>query len=53
MSKATDARAHPGLKILTPWEEALVKRMSAQDRERWRDLFSRNQWKPAEPAPKK
>ena len=49
MSKATDARARPGLKILTPWEEALVKRMTGRDRDRWRDLFARNKWAPADP----
>lgn len=47
MSKATEAKARPGLKQLTPWEHALVNRMAADCRAMWRELFARNRWKPA------
>lgn len=49
MSKATEARARPGLKGLTPWEQALVERTRAQDLARWAELFARNKWAPADP----
>ena len=42
-----EARATPGLKLLTPIEAGLIKRMSAQDRARWKDLLSRNRWTPS------
>ena len=44
-----EARATPGLKLLTPLEAELIKRMSAQDRARWKYLLARNKWQPTLP----
>jgi len=41
-----EARATPGLKLLTPFESAPIKRMTAKDRERWKDLLARNKLQP-------
>ena len=45
MSRATEAKARPGLKLLTPWEKQVVDRMTKADRERWTALFARNKWR--------
>ena len=47
MSKATDARAKPGLKMQTPREERTVALSTYKDRNRWEWLFhpSRNKWR--------
>jgi len=37
-----EAKAKPGLKLLTPLEKAAVERMTKADRERWSELFRRN-----------
>lgn len=37
-----EAKAKPGLKLLTPLEKAAVERMNKADRERWSELFRRN-----------
>jgi hypothetical protein len=42
-----EARATPGLKLLTPLELALIKRMTKADRERWAGLLARNKWRAA------
>ena len=49
MPKATtarQARAKPGLKLLTPREQAAVDLRRLDDRRRWEYLFSLNVWKP-------
>ena len=40
-----EARATPGLKLLTPLERQTIQRVTARDRERWKYLFSLNKWK--------
>lgn len=45
MSKADEARARPGLKMLTPYEKALIAKMTKADRERWAGLLARNKWR--------
>lgn len=52
MSKATEARAKPGLKKLTPYEKDLVAKMKAGVRELWTQLLSRNKWTPQPPKSK-
>ena len=47
MGDKAKAKARPGLKQLTPWEQALVERMSASSRAMWQDLLARNRWQPA------
>ena len=42
-----EARAKPGLKLLTPLEKAAVERMNKADRERWAGLLLRNKWRAA------
>ena len=37
-----EARAKPGLKLLTPLEKSAVERMTKADRERWTELFRSN-----------
>ena len=37
-----EARAKPGLKLLTPLEKAAVERIAKADRARWSELFRRN-----------
>jgi hypothetical protein len=49
VSKATEAKARPGLKQLTPNEKALVAKMKAGIRELWTQLLSRNKWTPQPP----
>jgi hypothetical protein len=39
------ARATPGLKLLTPLERQAIKRVTSQDQERWKHLFSLNRWR--------
>ena len=46
MSKATEAKAKPGLKMQTPREERTVVVRNDADRKRWEHLFSLNVWKP-------
>ena len=36
----------PGLKQLTPIEKKMVEREGMRVMEMWRDLYSRNRWKP-------
>jgi hypothetical protein len=40
-----EARATPGLKLLTPLESQMIQRVTIQDRERWKHLFSLNKWR--------
>lgn len=46
MSKATEARAKPGLKKLTPHEQVVVDRMKAGMKAMWTALLERNKWRP-------
>jgi hypothetical protein len=39
------ARATPGLKLLTPLERQMIQKVTLQDRERWKHLFSLNKWR--------
>lgn len=36
----------PGLKQLTPFEKKIVEREGMRVMEMWRELLSRNKWKP-------
>lgn len=42
-----EARAKPGLKLITPWEKELIDYHIKQHRERWEALFDavRNKWR--------
>lgn len=42
-----EAKAKPGLKLLTPLERAEIMRVTKADRDRWYALFDavRNKWK--------
>lgn len=44
-----EAKAKPGLKLLTPLERASIMRVTKADRERWAALFDavRNKWRDA------
>ena len=42
-----EARAKPGLKMVTPWEKELIDHAIKIDRERWAALYARNKWKPS------
>lgn len=46
MSKATEAKARPGLKKQTPIELRTTDARLAADVKRWKHLFSLNVWKP-------
>ena len=48
MSKATEAKARPGLKMQTPIELRTVASHNRANAERWAWLFhpSRNKWRP-------
>jgi hypothetical protein len=46
MSKATEAKAKPGLKQLTPYEKAMVDKMKAGVKAMWLSLLGRNKWRP-------
>jgi hypothetical protein len=38
---------HPGLKQLTPYEKQVVMTHGIKILEMWKELYSRNKWKPA------
>lgn len=40
-----EARATPGLKMLTPLERKMITKEKAKDRQRWEHLFSLNKWR--------
>jgi hypothetical protein len=42
-----EARAKPGLKLITPWEKEVIDYNIKQHRERWEALFDavRNKWR--------
>lgn len=48
MSKATEAKATPGLKLQTPIEQRKTAVGTYNDRKRWEWLFhpDRNKWRP-------
>mgnify|MGYP006286135887 CR=1 FL=1 len=43
---SAEARAKPGLKMLTPIEKKIVETRASSDRERWAKLYERNKWRP-------
>lgn len=47
MSKATEAKAKPGKKMLTPYEKAMVEKMKAGVKAMWEALLMRNKWRPS------
>lgn len=40
-----EALAKPGRKLLTPLEGQKIVKVTHQDRERWKHLFSLNKWR--------
>lgn len=40
-----EAREKPGMKLLTPLEGQKIVKVTHQDRERWKHLFSLNKWR--------
>jgi hypothetical protein len=45
-----EARAKPGLKLVTPWEKELIDHQIKEHRERWASLYARNKWTPQPPT---